>query len=93
MDVVSANVQLTKNLACRGDGLRVAESGLTIDLNGFRVTGSGAGVGIIAATDVAVTNGTIKGSHRESRSKAYGGRNNASGNGAEPKCVGLVCGP
>lgn len=69
-DVVSTDVRLTADLVCTGDvGLRVGP-GLTVNLNGHRLTGpgSGTGTGIVfegefepADYTVRVVNGTVSG--------------------------------
>lgn len=59
-DTITTSVVLTTNLTCPGNGLVVGADGLTIDLDGHRLTGSGVGVGIETASDVTVINGTIR---------------------------------
>lgn len=66
-DTVTTNVVLTRNLTCGGSGLYVAAEGVTVNLNGFAVTGAGVGTGIDAVNGspggpgVTVTNGTVRG--------------------------------
>ncbi len=46
-EVLKKNTTLDRDLTgCRGNGLVIRRSGITVDLNGHRVTGSDAGVGI-----------------------------------------------
>ncbi|WP_162599935.1 hypothetical protein [Nocardioides solisilvae] len=45
-DTVTTDVRLTRNLTCAGDGLVVAAPGITVDLAGHRLSGSGGGTGI-----------------------------------------------
>jgi hypothetical protein len=53
---------LRGNLACAGNALTVAGTGVTLDLGGFRVAGNGSGVGItVAADNVTIRNGTVTG--------------------------------
>jgi hypothetical protein len=65
---ITSNVVLAQDLTCTGDGLRVGANGLTIDLNGHQLKGSGTGTGINAETvspstpelrNFSVRNGTI----------------------------------
>lgn len=42
-EVIKHDVRLTANLNCSGDGLIVGADGVTIDLNGFFITGPGSG--------------------------------------------------
>jgi parallel beta-helix repeat protein len=53
---------LDHDLTCAGDGLVVGADGITIDLNGHTITGSGAGVGVLAAgrSGVLIVGGTIQ---------------------------------
>lgn len=61
-DTVTTDVVLTKNLTCAGDGLRVAGTGLTIDLNGHRLRGDGTGTGItVGDPQITLTGGRIEG--------------------------------
>jgi hypothetical protein len=63
-DTVTADVVLTRNLTCAGDGLQVAGQGVTVDLNGHRLRGDGTGSGItLSAQEVTVTGGRIEGFH------------------------------
>jgi hypothetical protein len=63
-DTIIANVVLTRNLNCSGDGLVLGADGLTIDLNGYTLSGSGGGTGIGAGGSgrrgISVLNGTIR---------------------------------
>jgi hypothetical protein len=64
-DTISTSVALTHNLSCAGSGLVVGADGITIDLRGHKLSGSGAGIGIDGAGSapqgVTVKNGTIRG--------------------------------
>jgi len=68
-DTITTSVVLTKNLTCGGDGLIVGAPGLTINLNGHTLKGSGVGAAISTINfdyqvpDLALTikNGTVKG--------------------------------
>lgn len=59
---VTDNVRLSQDLSCSGDGLIVGTSGIRIDLNGFTIRGSGAGIGVTVSgrSDVTITGGTIR---------------------------------
>jgi hypothetical protein len=61
--IVTADVTLTRDLVCEGPGLIVGASGITIDLNGFTLSGSGerAGIRIDEPYDaVTVRNGVVQ---------------------------------
>ena len=62
-DVITSDLRLENDLACAGDGVTVAGSNITINLNGHTISGSGAGVGIrvTASQDVTIQGGTIRG--------------------------------
>jgi parallel beta-helix repeat protein len=63
-DTVSESVVLTADLECMGPGLRIASQGISVDLNGHTISGSGVGTGIAvrsASASVTVKNGTIRG--------------------------------
>jgi hypothetical protein len=69
-DTIMTSVVLTKNLTCSGDGLLVGATGVTIDLNGHTISGSGSGIGIstsapwlnpIDSGEFSIINGTIRG--------------------------------
>jgi large repetitive protein len=67
-DIVTRSVQLQRDLVdqsgsgCPADGLLIGASGITVDLNGHTIRGSGLGVGIAnnGFDDVTITNGTIR---------------------------------
>ncbi len=64
--VVRESVKLSANLECSTDGLIAGADGITIDLNGFTITGPGgesSKVGIMLANNnnVQVTGGKVKG--------------------------------
>lgn len=54
---------LSQNLTSSGDGISVQANNVSIDLNGFTITGSGSGNGIVVAsgTNIQISNGTITG--------------------------------
>jgi parallel beta-helix repeat protein len=61
--VVTSSVRVVNDLTdCAGDGLVVGAHGITIDLNGHTVEGTGLGSGVLdeGFDDVAITNGTIR---------------------------------
>ena len=53
---------LDHDLACPGDGLIAGANGITIDLNGYTIAGSGTGVGIAVTGrhDIRITGGTLR---------------------------------
>jgi parallel beta-helix repeat protein len=57
------DLKLEEDLTCAGDGLIVGADGITVDLNGHTVAGSGAGLGITVRgrRGVVVAGGTIRG--------------------------------
>ena len=59
---VTDDVTLSQDLLCAGDGLTVGASDIRIDLNGFTIQGSGAGIGVIVSgrTGVTITGGVIR---------------------------------
>jgi parallel beta-helix repeat protein len=59
---ILANLTLDHDLTCSGNGLIVGADGVTIDLNGHTITGSGTGNGILATgrSGVVITGGTIR---------------------------------
>lgn len=61
--VVAGTVSLDRDLNCTGDGLVIAKSGATINLNGHTLAGNGSGVGVQTegGTPVIVRGGTIRG--------------------------------
>jgi len=58
---ILADLKLDEDLSCAGDGLIVAADGITINLNGHAIAGSGSGIGVTlrARRDVVVHGGTI----------------------------------
>jgi parallel beta-helix repeat protein len=62
--VVTADLTLTRNLTgCPGDGLLVMSSGVTVDLNGHSIRGSGNGSGVAigpGALSVTIKNGAVE---------------------------------
>jgi parallel beta-helix repeat protein len=64
--VVTTSITLTGDLGpCTGDALIAGADGITIDLGGHTISGTGTGAGVRVAqrTGVTVTNGTIQGFH------------------------------
>lgn len=59
---VIADVTLSQDLVCSGDGLIVGASGIRIDLNGFSIQGSGTGTGVAVSgyDDVTIAGGAIR---------------------------------
>jgi large repetitive protein len=60
--VITANTTITNSLAgCAGDGLVIGASGITVDLNGQTIQGTGLGVGIRnnGHGDVTIRNGAL----------------------------------
>jgi parallel beta-helix repeat protein len=60
---VVADLKLGNDLVCEGNGLIINADGITIDLNGHSLTGSGSGEGIALRVrqNVAIIGGTIRG--------------------------------
>ncbi len=58
-DTVTSDVTLTRNLTCSGDGLIIGASGITLDLAGYAINGSGVGVGISGSSMFTLRNGAI----------------------------------
>jgi large repetitive protein len=61
--VLNHSITLSNNLlACAGDGLVIGASGITVDLNGHLVQGTGLGVGVRnpGHHDVTIRGGTIR---------------------------------
>lgn len=59
-DVIAKDTTLDGDLSCRGDGLTVVASGVTVDLAGHTIAGSGTDEGVsVWAGDVTITGGTI----------------------------------
>ena len=62
---IDKSFRLSADLACTGNGWRVIESGVTIDLNGHTLSGDGGGsdFGIFnaaGASDIRLRNGTVR---------------------------------
>ena len=59
---VVADVTLSQDLTCSGDGLIIGASGIRIDLNGFAIQGAGVGAGVAVTghTDVIISGGSIR---------------------------------
>lgn len=59
---IIANLELDHDLTCPGDGLIVGTDGITIDLNGHTIAGSGNGVGISVngRSNVSILGGTLR---------------------------------
>lgn len=59
---ITIDTTLWKNLKCLSDGLVVSGDGVTLDLDGHKISGSGTGVGVaITGSDVTLENGSVKG--------------------------------
>jgi len=56
------NVILDKNISCEGDALFANNDGITIDLNGFTISGNGSGIGINVSSfdNVSIINGVVE---------------------------------
>lgn len=60
-DTITANVTLTTDLRCTGTAFTLGVGGLTIDLGGHTLSGSGVGFGVHGGPySVTVKNGTIR---------------------------------
>jgi len=61
--IICEDTILSSDLVFSGDGLTICGDHVTLDLNGFKVLGSGSGVGvrILSRKDVTVKGGSIKG--------------------------------
>jgi hypothetical protein len=60
-DTITEDLTLTTDLTCTGTGLRLGAGGLTIDLGGHILSGSGVGFGVTGdGYAVTVKNGTIR---------------------------------
>ena len=61
--IVTDNFHLTRDLSCSDSALKAGADGITIDLGGFTVRGTGAqdsiGVNADGHTGVTITNGTV----------------------------------
>ena len=59
---IGANLKLDHDLTCAGTGLIAGADGITLDLSGHTITGSGAGVGIsvFGRAHVSVVGGTVR---------------------------------
>jgi parallel beta-helix repeat protein len=64
-DIVSTDTVLENDiLGCNGPGLGIAADGVTLDLNGHTIAGSGLGFGVFPIgrlRDITVQNGTVSG--------------------------------
>jgi hypothetical protein len=64
-DVITQSTVLTADLHCTGAGLTVAGEGITLDLNGYTIYGSGLKSGIaVGLSDATIVNGRITGFER-----------------------------
>ena len=59
---VLADLTLDHDLTCSGNGLIAGADGITLDLNGYTITGPGSGVGISVPnrTGVVIVGGTVR---------------------------------
>lgn len=64
-EVITANIVVANDLTCPGNALSIGADGVTLDLGGHTIRGSGSGVGVQIADDnpqisgVTITDGTI----------------------------------
>jgi parallel beta-helix repeat protein len=58
---IVADVTLDQDLVCAGNGLTIGADGITVDLNGHTIAGSGSGVGIVVSgrSDVEIRRGRL----------------------------------
>jgi hypothetical protein len=91
---ITVDTTLTGDLRhCPGDGLIVATNGVTLDLAGHTLTGSGAGSGItITGTGVTVTNGVVKGFAQGIDVEVFGDQSTLSGLAVNRNGTGLTVG-
>ncbi|GIJ49613.1 hypothetical protein Val02_64990 [Virgisporangium aliadipatigenens] len=62
--VLTADVTLTRNLTCTGDGLVLGAGSITVDLGGHTIIGKAGGTGItqsVPGGNIVVRNGTVAG--------------------------------
>jgi large repetitive protein len=59
---VLEDLKLDRNVSCTGDGLVVGADGIRIELNGYTLSGSGTGVGILVTgrRDVSIAGGVVR---------------------------------
>jgi uncharacterized repeat protein (TIGR02543 family) len=61
-DTITTNTTLSSDLSCPGGGLTIGAPGVTLDLGGHRITGSGAGNGVFSGmNNTTIRNGGITG--------------------------------
>jgi len=68
-EVITTSITVANNLTCPGDALTIQADGVTLDLGGHTIRGSGSGLAVNVdadpnepqITDVTITNGTIAG--------------------------------
>jgi hypothetical protein len=65
-DTILVSSTLTTDLTCTGDGLIIGAAGVTLDLGGHTISGTGTGVGIrdtgpASFSNVTVRDGTVRG--------------------------------
>ena len=55
------DLKLDHDLSCTGDGLIVGADGIRIDLNGYTLSGSGVGAGVVVTgrTNISISGGTV----------------------------------
>lgn len=65
-EIITTSITVANNLTCPGDALSIQADGVTLDLGGHTIRGSGSGVGVRLystvspdISNVTVTNGTI----------------------------------
>ena len=56
------DLKLDHDLTCTGDGLIVGADGIRIDLNGYTLSGSGVGSGIVVTgrSNISISGGTVR---------------------------------
>jgi hypothetical protein len=60
-DVITEDTVLASDLTCAGNGLTIGADGVTLDLGGHMITGSGTGTGIVvAAGSATLLGGTVQ---------------------------------
>ena len=60
--MIGGDLKLDHDISCTADGLRIANDGIKLDLNGHTLAGAGGGVGIgvTGRSNVTIVGGTVK---------------------------------
>ncbi len=88
---ITTDTTLSKNLNCPGDGLTISTDGVTLDLNGHKMSGSGTGVGImVSGSDVTVESGSVRGFEQGVRIAYPGNHSTLTGLTANRNGTGLT---